>query len=141
MKNEINNINDNFNRRTSGWMQTLITLVFIVVPAIMFWIFFTGDWQNDLPLNIGELFGVAFGFVAYSFLITWFFILLDIAWYDMFNFTVPIAIVLMGIMLSYPWPLWARALLTIGLVLFAWPINMFSTWYTEKKLSKLAKRE
>lgn len=123
------------NDRTNGWVQVLLSLLLVIVPGIMLWVFLSGDWQNNLPLKYWEILLVAISFVLYTFLITWILILVNIVWYDMFNFTLPIAIILMGILLTYPIPTWARAIITLSLVFLAWPINAFTTWYTERKMS------
>ncbi|CAM9099451.1 MAG3450 family membrane protein [Mycoplasma marinum] len=118
-------------KRTGGWTQTLVTFVFILVPAMVMWVFLSKDFGNKQLLTTGELWGVAIGFIFYSILISIFLIWIRLIWIDTLNFTVPVAIVLMAIMLSQDVVIWGRALIAIGMIFTALPVNMITVRYIE----------
>ncbi|NQZ29111.1 MAG: hypothetical protein HRT98_01870 [Mycoplasmatales bacterium] len=123
-------------KRTGAWTQALVTLIFILIPAIIMWIFLSKDFNVKQVLNLGELWGVAIGFIGYALLITLFLIWIQLIWIDTMNFTLPVAIVLMSILLSQNVVIWGRALIVISLIFTALPVNMFTIRYIERKVDK-----
>ncbi len=133
---QIKNV-DILHKRTGGWTQALVTLVFILIPAIIMWVFLSTDFSNKHLLNTKELWGVAIGFVVYALLITIFLIWIQLIWIDTMNFTLPISIILMAILLSQNLHTWVRALIAIGLIFTALPINMLTVRIIENRFQKI----
>ncbi len=136
-KREHNNPVKNTNileKRTGAWTQALVTLVFILIPAIIMWVFLSKDFNAKQVLTVGELWGVSIGFIGYSILVTLFLMWIQLIWIDTMNFTLPVAIVLMSILLSQDVVIWGRALIVIALIFTALPVNMFTIRYIEHKI-------
>ncbi|CAM9109170.1 MAG3450 family membrane protein [Mycoplasma todarodis] len=123
-------------KRTGSWTQALVTLVFILIPAIVMWIFLSKDFNAKQVLTTGELWAVAIGFVSYALLITLFLMWIQLIWIDTMNFTLPVAMVLMSILLSQDVVIWGRALIVISLIFTALPVNMFTIRYIERRVDK-----
>ncbi|TCG11516.1 MAG3450 family membrane protein [Mycoplasma todarodis] len=134
-KNPVKNI-EIAEKRTGSWTQALVTLVFILIPAIVMWVFLSKDFNAKPILSTGELWGVAVGFVGYALLVTLFLIWIQLIWIDTMNFTIPVSIVLMSILLSQNVVIWGRALIVIALIFTALPVNMFTIRFIEHKISK-----
>ncbi len=134
-KNPVKNTNI-MEKRTGAWTQALVTLVFILVPAIVMWVFLSKDFDAKQVLTTGELWAVAFGFVGYALLITLFLMWIQLIWIDTMNFTLPVAMVLMSILLSQDVVIWGRALIVIALIFTALPVNMFTIRYIERRVDK-----
>ncbi len=138
-KSNKNNLvkNEKFeDKRTGSWTQVLVTLVFILIPALFIWIFLSKDFNVVQVLSIGELWAIAIGFIAYAILITIFLIWIQLIWIDTMNFTLPVSIVLMAILLSQDVVIWGRALIVIALIFTALPVNMITVRYVEHKINK-----
>ncbi len=123
-------------KRTGAWTQALVTLVFILIPAIVMWVFLSKDFNAKVVLSLGELWSVAIGFIVYALFITLFLMWIQLIWIDTMNFTLPVAIVLMSILLSQNIVIWGRALIVIGLIFTALPVNMITIRYIEHKIDK-----
>ena len=123
-------------KRTGAWTQALVTLVFILIPAIVMWVFLSKDFDAKQVLTTGELWAVAIGFVSYALLITMFLMWIQLIWIDTMNFTLPVAMVLMSILLSQDVVIWGRALIVISLIFTALPVNMFTVRYIERKVDR-----
>ncbi len=127
-------------KRSNGWVNALLTLIVVAIPAIILYYFTLPDWNNVKDLKnfstylipYGYMWLIAIGFIlaVTSFLI--FFMWLRWVNLDIFNFAIPLTLVLMGIYLTPMLPIWGRAILVISLILTAFPIMMLTTKIKER---------
>ncbi len=119
-------------KRTGTWTQVLVTLIFIMIPSILIMAFLSKDFGSKISLSVAATWGIAIGFVSYSFILGLILVLLKIVWIDIYNNILPIAIVLMSLFLTQSLPSWARAIIAISLVITALPVNMITTRLSHK---------
>lgn len=123
--------------KTSSLIKSLISFFLVLLPSLIIWFFFSKDWTPNPIISYKYIWLIALGFVMLVLLISWIFVITHIAWYDLFNFTLPIAILMMLILITYPLTSWARALIIIGaIIVVTLPINMFVTRLTENASDK-----
>ena len=125
------------NYQTSGLIKSLISFFLVLLPSLIIWFFLSKDWTRNPIVSYKYISLIAVGFVVLVALISWIFVITHIAWYDLFNFTLPIAILMMLILISYPLANWARALIVISaIIVVTLPTNMVVTRITENATDK-----
>ena len=127
---------------TTLLIKFLVTFFLIFIPGIIIWLFFSGDWDVVPVIRYAYLWPIAFGFILAIILIIQSLIFLGIAWYDLYNISLSVAILMMVILLTYPLKMWERAITVIILVIaVALPINMIVVRITENKIAKIKKEQ
>ena len=115
-------------KKNDGWMNALFALIFIAVPAIILFYFILPGWTNKKPtFGYDIVWVIAIGFIVYTILFSIILIIFKVLSIESLNFNVPIAFALMGILVTYPLPLWATGVIVISVVLMAFPMNILTT--------------
>lgn len=120
-------------RNYGSWMTALITMIFVVVPALVLFYFLMPSWAGKEVINIGYMFLVAFGFILYSIGIGALFVWTRTLTPFGVAFLVPIALALMLIFVSDPLPIWAQMLLTLPGILTVIPTQLVIEKIYDKK--------
>ncbi|NQZ66189.1 MAG: hypothetical protein HRT99_03180 [Mycoplasmatales bacterium] len=123
-------------KKNDGWLNALFSLVFIATPALIIFYFFLPSWSGFERVSYGTIWGIAIGFIFYVILLSVILIRFEILSIESLNFNIPISIVLVIILVSYPLALWATAIFVIIGILLAFPVNMLVNKYKESKIKQ-----
>lgn len=123
-------------KNNNGWINALFSLVFIATPSLFLFFFFLPSWNGYERVSYGMIWVIALGFISYVLLFSFLVIHYEILTIDSLSFNIPITMVLMSILISYPLPLWATAVFVILMVLFAFPVNVFVNNFKERRKHK-----
>ena len=126
--------------RKNNWSNALFTLIFIALPSLIMFYFLLPTWSNKEVLAYSSMWLVAIGFCLYSFLINILFIYYKILSLESINFNIPITLCLMSLFLSYKLPTWAMFLIVLSIIIFTFPINVWTNKYKNQKLIKINKK-
>jgi len=126
--------------KSNGWVNALLTLIVVAVPAIILYYFTLPGWNNIrdthnlslYPISYGLMWVIAISFIISSILLLIFFMWLRLVNLGIFNFAIPLSLVLMGIYVTPMWPIWGRGILAIVLIFTSFPIMMLTTKIKEK---------
>ena len=112
------------NSRKQSWIKPIYTFFVVVIPAIFIWLFYGEMNLSSINLEWWKQFLIAIGFVIAILGLTSLLIYFRV--FDIFilTFSFPVAICLMMIFVSYPLPIYARALLLIPFIALVFPINI-----------------
>lgn len=124
----------------SGLVNSIIILFFCIIPALLIWYFLGADFNSNSKSSILSMWSlclVAIGFVLFNLILGILLLKFKIVEITIFNFLIPVSIILMIIMLSFPIPTWGRALLVVfSVILITFPINMATNRYLENMDNK-----
>lgn len=114
-------------------MTALITLIFVVVPALVMFYFLMPSWAGKQVISLGYMFLVAFGFIIYSISIGAFFVWTRTLTPFALAFLIPISLALMIMFVSYDLPIWAQMLLTLPGIATVIPTQLIIEKIYDKK--------
>jgi uncharacterized membrane protein YoaK (UPF0700 family) len=101
------------------------------------WFFFSKDWSRHPIIAYKYTWAIAVGFIIFTIFLSWLCVVIKIAWYDLFNFTIPIVVLMMVILVTYPLHGWERALIVIPTIIaITLPMNILVTKITENHMDK-----
>lgn len=120
-------------RNTNGWVNALFALVFIATPALVGFFLWVPYWEDAHKEPTWFYYVVALGFLVYVSLFSWLLIKFEWLGIDSLNFNIPIALVFAALFVSYDWAIWLKVLVTVFMVLMAFPVNMWTTNFRKRK--------
>ncbi|WP_040545454.1 MAG3450 family membrane protein [Mycoplasmopsis alligatoris] len=117
------------------YFAILFTVLFVLFPAILFWVFGTTDsnlkyipfWGLSIALPLWIIFITGLWFILYKF---------NIIETKSIAFIIPFALAAAGIIWSYQLELWARGLISLGCVLSTLIFLFISTHLEERNFQK-----
>ena len=134
-------------KSTNGWVNALLTLIVVAMPAIILYYFTLPGW-NDIkdvhnwslyPISYWLMWVIAISFIIIVTLLMIFFMWLRWVNLDILNFAIPLTLVLMGIYVTPMWPIWARSIIAITLIFTSFPMMMLTTKIKSNIISKSKK--
>ena len=122
-------------KKDKNWETIIFALLFIAAPALIGFYFLLPDWRPDNKplLSYGYIWLISLGFIVFVGLLSALFIYLNYINWSSMKFIIPIVITFSIMYVTYPLPIWARAVLVIVSITFSFPINMFVDKIINKK--------
>ena len=128
---------NNSQRKTNTLKKILVSFLIVLLPGLVIWFFFSGDWNGDPILRYGYVWMISLGFVFITTLIIVILIKTKFVYLDILNFTIPISILMMLILLTYPLSNWTRALIVLPtIIVVTLPVNMLVARISEEQDDK-----